>query len=349
MDVNKHMTPVFIVYVDGKRLDVEHEGALRRITVSDCLNGISSFSLIFETGDVKIWEKGIMSLESEVSIHLGYKDDVDEVFYGEITGVRGIFTANATEELEVIGHNVLHRLNHVQHCRSYEEKTASKVIKGILDGYGLKAEVDDFGADHAFQSEENRSDLEYIMELAEAYGKQVYASGSTVYVKSEITIRNDEVIYEWGKSLINLKAIQDITHVASENSNIGWDELKGEPFTGKAVMKDLPVKIEGSKDWTDVSKVGSGLFSGTKMDLSLKDTDDAKKIALGKLQTNSYSFGFAEGKGEGNYKLRPGVRVTVKMVGEAFEGEYMANAVTHVFDRRSGYTTEFTLKRNMCT
>ena len=77
MDANKHLTPVFIVYVDGKRLDVEHEGALRSITISDCLNGISTFSLVFDTGDVKIWEKGILSLESEVSIHLGYKDDVD--------------------------------------------------------------------------------------------------------------------------------------------------------------------------------------------------------------------------------------------------------------------------------
>lgn len=28
-DNNKHLTPVWIVYVDGKRLDTEHEGALK--------------------------------------------------------------------------------------------------------------------------------------------------------------------------------------------------------------------------------------------------------------------------------------------------------------------------------
>ena len=29
-DYNKHLTPVWIVYVDGKRLDTDHEGALKK-------------------------------------------------------------------------------------------------------------------------------------------------------------------------------------------------------------------------------------------------------------------------------------------------------------------------------
>jgi phage protein D len=40
--------------------------------------------------------------------------------------------------------------------------------------------------------------------------------------------------------------------------------------------------------------------------------------------------------------------INIKIVGEDFEGEYMANTVTHCFDRKSGYITEFALKRNMC-
>ena len=31
MGENKHLTPVWIVYVDGKRLDTDHEGALERM------------------------------------------------------------------------------------------------------------------------------------------------------------------------------------------------------------------------------------------------------------------------------------------------------------------------------
>jgi hypothetical protein len=344
----KHLTPVSIIYVDGRRLDSEHEGALRSITVNDRLNGIATFSVIFDTTNVKVLEEGFFSLESEISIHLGYKDDVEEVFSGEVLGFRGVFSESDSEQLEVTGCNILHKLNHASHFRSFEQKTPAAVIKGLIDGYSLKAEIDDFGISSAFLSEENRTDFEYLMELAGAYGKQIYAAGSTIYVKNEISIRQDEIIYEWGKSLVSLEAAQNICDLVSGVDFIGWDNLKNESFAGKAEMNDLSVKIGGSKDWTGISKGGNGNFTDTKVDLNCKDTDDAKQLALGVLQDNSFSFGFVQGMGEGNYKLRPGMRVTVKMVGETFEGEYMAQTVTHRYGHRTGYVTAFTLKRNMC-
>lgn len=39
-DDNRHLVPIFIIYADGVRLDTEHEGAVRRIRVSDRLDGI---------------------------------------------------------------------------------------------------------------------------------------------------------------------------------------------------------------------------------------------------------------------------------------------------------------------
>jgi phage protein D len=348
MSENKHLTPVFIVYVDGRRLDTEHEGALKTITIADCLNGMSQFSLVFETGGTKIKEKELLALESEVSIHLGYKDDVEEVFYGEITSFCGIFPENGPEQLEVCGNNVLHKLTRASHFRSYEKKKPSEIIKGMLESYSLKAEVDDFGIACDFQSEENRSDFDYLIETAGMYGKQVFADKSTVYVKDEITVRTDEVILEWGKSLIKLDSTQDIKELVSGVDFIGWDNQKNESFLGKGTLADIPVKVGGSNDWTKISKGGSGNCVSSNVDLNLHDSDEARQLAVGRLQSNSYSFNCANGKCEGNYKIRPGMRINIKMVGEDFEGEYMADAVTHCFDRKSGYITEFALKRNMC-
>ena len=348
MSENKHLTPVWIIYVDGRRLDTEYEGALRSITVTDRLNGVSSFSVVFDTSEVKVREKNLISHGSEISIHLGYKDDVEEVFSGDVLGFLGIFPEAGTEQLVVSGRSVLQRLNRGARARSFEKKTASDVITGIIDGYSLKAEVEAFGAARDFQTEEDQTDLDYILMLAEAYGKQVYAYGSTIYVKSEVSVRSDEIIYEWGKSLISLEAAQNSHDLLSEVDFLGWDNLKSESFAGKAVLKDIPVKIGGGKDWSKITIGGNVEYADTKPDLNSRDRDEAKQLALGLLQNNSYSFGYAEGKGEGNYRLRPGMRVTVKMVGERFEGEYTASTVTHRFDMRSGYITEFTLKRNMC-
>ncbi|QQO09018.1 phage late control D family protein [Breznakiella homolactica] len=348
MSENKHLTPVWIIYVDGKRLDVKHEGALRRITVNDRLNGVSTFSVLFDTTETKVRDLGLISLESEISIHIGYKDDVEELFSGEVLAFRAVFPEYGTEQLEVTGCNVLHKLARGSSYRSFEEQSPSDIISGLIDSYSLKADVDSFGTAQPFSSEEGLSDYEYLMRVAGAYGKDVFADKTTVYVKDEISVRSDEVIFEWGKSLISFEAEQNIRNLLSRCDYIGWDPLKNESFTGGAALSDIAHTVGGSSDWTGVSKGGGGKFTALAADFGLKDADDAKQQAAGMLQKNSFSFGRASGSAEGNYKLRPGMRVTIKMVGEAFEGEYIADSVCHRFDHRSGYVTEFGLKRNMC-
>jgi phage protein D len=348
MSENKHLTPVWIIYVDGRRLDVAHEGALRRITITDRLNGISSFSIVFDTTEVKVREEGLFSLESEISIHLGYKDDIAEVFSGEVLAFRAIFPETGAEQLEVSGCSVLHKLAHAVRIHDFEEKTVSDIIRGIVDAYSLQLEMEDFGASWAFSSRQGCTDYKYLADCAAMYGKNFYAAGNKIYIGDEITVRTDEIIYEWGKSLITFEASQNIRNVISDIDYIGWDPQKEESLVGTAGLSDLAVKVGGSNDWTGISNGGNGKFKELQMEMALVDGENAKQLALGKLQRNSYAFCRASGSGEGNYKLRPGMRVTVKMVGESFVGDYIADTVTHLFDPGGGYSTGFTLKRNMC-
>jgi phage protein D len=328
-------------------MDVEHEGALRSVRIKDQLNGISSAGIVFDSSEVKVSEKGQIKLGSEVSIHLGYKDEVEEVFSGEATGLRKVLSEGGGEEIEVEVSNVLHRLAHGVHSRSFEEKGVSDIIKGIIEGYSLQAEVEGFGSSQAFASEDEQSDYEYVIKNANGYGKQVYATGNTIYVGSEISVREDEIIYEWGKSLIRFDGEQNIRGLVSGIGYLGWDPLKNESFIGEASLTDIEVKVGGGKDWTGVSKGGKGNYEEVRINQNIKDAEDAKRLAIGTLQKNSYRFSKAAGGGEGNYKLRPGMRVTIKMTGESFDGEYIAWDVTHCFDYREGYKTAFTLKRNM--
>jgi phage protein D len=249
--------------------------------------------------------------------------------------------------LEVTGSNILHKFTHASHFRNFEGKSPSDVIKGLADSYALKPEVEDFGASRDFLTEEGLSDYEYLLTTADAYGKHIFASGSALYVGNEISVRADEIVYEWGKSLVKFEGFQDISRLTSGVDCIGWDFLKNEPFTARASLPDIPVKIGGANDWTGVSKGGGGKFVETLINYSLKDADEAKQFAVGRLQGNSFLFGYAGGSGEGDYRLRPGMRVTIKMVGESFAGEYRAHAVKHSLNFQRGYTTGFILQRNM--
>lgn len=348
-DENKTLTPVWICYVDGKRLDTKHEGALKNIKVVDTLNGVGQCSLLFDTSAEKLLELGTFSLESEISVHLGYKDDVEEVFNGEITGFASKFEEYGHEMVEVICCNAIYKLMHGKHFTSIENKTCSDAIKDILDAYSLSAEIDSFGASYEFANIHALTDYEYIEECCQKYGKDFYAYGTKVYIKDNIEVRSDDVIFEWGKSLINFYPVQTIRNLYSEVNVSGWDSAKCEAISANAKIADVPVKIGGSNDWTKVSKGGNGKWVHNVIEKSVFDNEDAKNIALGILQQNSFRFITAEGKSEGTYKLLPGMHVTIKYVGKVFEGEYIAQTVTHDFDILNGYTTSFTLKRNMCS
>jgi phage protein D len=348
MSENKHLTPVWIVYVDGSRLDTDHEGALTNIEINDFLNGISTFSILFDTSHINIRNSGLISLESEISIHMGYKDDVGEVFFGDVLGFKAILPEHGVTQLEVKGCNVLHRLNHGVHNKGFEDKSPPDAMKAVIDSYSLDAEVEDFGSVSPFFAVEGQTDYEFLLNTADAYGKNVFAAENTIYVAKEISVSSDEIIFEWGKSLISLDSEQNITEQISGFDYLGWDQVKNESFTGHAEPADISLKIGGTNQWADISKGGSGKFSGSTITSAQKDADTAKQAAIGLLQKNSFLFETAQGKAEGTYKLRPGMRVTIKMAGESFDGEYIAESVNHHFDHTGGYTTGFTLKRNMC-
>ena len=77
------------------------------------------------------------------------------------------------------------------------------------------------------------------------------------------------------------------------------------------------------------------------------DSEDAKQRAEGYLQNRSMEYQTGEGKCEGNWRLVPGTRVTVKYVGEAFSGEYIAERVVQELSVSRGFMTEVYVKRNM--
>lgn len=346
---NKTLTPVWICYVDGKRLDTKHEGALKSIVVKDTLNGVGHCSLMFDCSAEKLLELGDLSLDSQISVHLGYKDDVEEVFCGIITDFAACFKEFGHEQVEVICSNALHQLDHGNKAFSAENKSYSEVIKELIEKYSLTADVDPFGAKFEFLSFAGMTDYELLKRYAGQYGKDFYAYGSKIYVKDNIQIRDDEIIFEWGKSLIEFYPKQSLNGILSEVTCNIWDSEKCIAVSGTANISELPVKVGGSNDWTKVSKGGNGIYIHNIYDVQSFDEEDAKNIAMGYLQKNSFEFMTASGKAEGNYKLLPGMRVNIKYTGKVFEGEYIAESVTHTFDIVSGYTTSFTLKRNMCS
>lgn len=112
-------------------------------------------------------------------------------------------------------------------------------------------------------------------------------------------------------------------------------------------LVEVPVKVGGGRSWEDNSKAAGGRWHSTIMEESLRDREEAVVLAKAYLQNLSMQYQTAECKCEGDQRIFPGMRVTVKYVGESYSGEYIANHVIHEFSVYGGYTTTVYLKRNM--
>ena len=129
---NRTLTPVWIAYVDGVRLGTGYEGALRRIYIHDRLDFAGTASLLFGSSPLDFCNDGTFTIGSEVSIHLGYKDDVHEVFAGDVTGFSPRLDEYSSPLMEVKMHSKLHRLNKGTKCASFEHKTPAGIIRDIV-------------------------------------------------------------------------------------------------------------------------------------------------------------------------------------------------------------------------
>ena len=345
---NRTLTPVWIAYVDGRRLGTGYEGALKRIYIHDRLDFAGNASLLFGIPPLDFCNEGTFAIGSEVSIHLGYKDDVHEVFAGEVTGFAPRLDECSSPPTEVKIHSKLLRLNKGTRCASFEHKTPAGIIRDIVQGYNLNADVEDFGPEYSYIEQKNFTDYGYIMYLAGKYGKTVYCHGNTVYVKTEITPTDDDVVLEWGKSLISARTKTDLAAQLSAVAATGWDMRKCAGFTATATMKDVPLKIGGEYCWEDNAKgydphKVEQLCSG-----SFTDGKNAMEVARSVLLGRSMQFQSCDARTEGNSRIRTGNRLTVKYLGKHSDGEYLVYSVEHDFSVQDGYFTTCHLKRNFC-
>ena len=345
---NKTLTPIWIVYADGARLPWKYDGALRKIRVFERLNSIGTASLVFGMSAPDFDNDDVFCEGSEVSVHLGYKDDVEEVFSGEVTGFAPRLGEYGAPRMEVQIETKLHRLDKGVHAKAFESKTTSRIIEEIITKQNLKAVVEDFGPMHNYTEQRNITDYDYITQLAYKYGKTVWCQGNTIYVKTEITPSDDDVILEWGKSIISARAKTNIIKQLSAATCTGWSMMDCRSFAATATMKDIPLKIGGEYSWEDNSKGYDPKRTEQITTEETLDEEDAAAVAKAYIQNRSFKFQRCDIKTQGNYHIKPGNRLTVKYIGKQNDGEYLIESMEHTLDIQEGFITKCHLIRNFC-
>ena len=348
----RRLVPICIMYLNGIRLNTACDGAFRGIRVLDALGKVGQCIITFDFAELGK-ENRLEFADSyacELSVHLGYKDDTREVFRGIITAT-GVEHTRYGSKFLVTASSYLSLLEHGRRTRTFEHITPSQAIKRTLERYDLQVvDCEPFGPVIPYWQSQEKTDLRTITDIAKSYGRDIYCFGKNVYVKRLMTMHQDEHIYEWGKSLIELEVDESVKEQVCAVCVLGWNILESKPVRGMVKIADLEQKMGGRQVWTELmankndESVNQTYYVYDHM---VKDIAQAKERADAILREKSFKYMRAEGVGEGNHRLATGSTVTLKYVSKACDGEYIAYAVIHNFNLEDGYTTKFGLKRNM--
>jgi len=342
----KTLVPSFVIHVNGSRLAVEKEAEIKEIVVFEKIDSPSSFAIKFSDMKREFTDSEDFSVGSKIKITMGYKDEIEELMIGEVTSLTPMYRKHADDILVVKGHNHLHRLARAKKTRSFSEKTDSEIVKQIADDAGLQSEIDDVGASHLFTAQRNQTDYDYIMNMAKKFNCKVWAKEEKLFFKKLEENSGEDVVVEWGKTLVEFYPVLDSTQLITAVEVRGWDKDKIEVITGQATLDDIELKIGGDKIGSNDVKDN---FKEEKMiyiDENIVDKDGADKIALDMITDNSLKYITATGRCEGNNKIRSGMIIQVNEVGSRFTGKYYVNSVKHVLSPELGYSTFFELSRN---
>jgi prophage tail gpP-like protein len=313
------LKPIYKVKIGSETFEPGAQSPLVSIRVSQDIDiPADSFETVFGVSDktMKIKEG------DEVTIQIGYEEDLKDVFKGTVDGVsyvtvRGLNTATKLLEL---------RVNQV-----YLNMNAGQIVKDLAKKAGIKLEASDGVKFSVYYLDNSKNAHEHICELAKKCGFDAY-----------MTPEGDLVFKKYTKGTV---------HVLEYGKNVIQAEVQEDRPTVKSVMVqgESASSFKGADSWPWLTKKE---VSGTKegannkgaeilvQDASIKETGAAGTMAGALMENMSRTFSGAV-KIVGDAGIKLGETVEIKgMNNSKMNGEFQVRSVEHIISKALGFTTQ---------
>jgi phage protein D len=296
---------------------------------------------IFEIG-----KKIRLGFVSSTTSDNNFKQEIkDFLIEGEITAIEVHFNEKSQAPIIVRGYDLSHRLHRGRHNRSFLNETDTDIAKKIAKEVGIKvgSNVEQSGEAYEYVFQENQTNMEFLRERAATIGFELFIQGQELYFRKPKS--RDTLKLKW---LVNLSSFS--TRVASAEQ-VSAVEVRSWDYTQKRLISAT------AKSEQIVTETGHkhGSSTSTKFDLDRQQpkitvvdrpvfsTKQAEKMAQALCDELGGEFVYADGKAEGNPKIRPGTVVELEGMGDRFSGKYYVTETRHFYHQRV-YKTEFSVR-----
>lgn len=265
--------------------------------------------------------------DDAVSVSLGYKDKLTDVFKGLVDFVDLDFYS-----ARVFGLNSISKLLRLRVDRFYEHQSCGAIVSDLAN----KAKVSTSNIEDGIQLpyyavDSNKNAYEHIRELAERCGFEVYTTSDDKLAFKKYQASSPKT-FEYAKNIIGVsKFDQDLI------------------FEKVRVLGESPSGSKGADaaHWLTKKLVQGATGSGAELlvqDRAIRNTDSASSVAKARLERIKKAVEMVvDVVGDATVMLNDTVKIE-GMPESSLNGEYQVRGVEHYLSKSKGFTTSLRLR-----
>jgi phage protein D/phage baseplate assembly protein gpV len=331
--------PRFDVRISGLTMAADVANQVLSLKVETDLDLAGSFGIVVRNPDNMLLDSALFDLGKTVEIHLGYGNDLQPAFLGEITSIEPSFPQDGPPVVRVAGYDKSYKMRRKQpEPTDYKFMNDSIIAARIAVENGLIPIVDPTpGLIEKITQVE--SDMAFLKARARKYFFDVYVEWDRLHFQFPRP-QTAAYVLEWGHNLSSFSPRISSAGLAGLQIIRGYNQELAQTIFGIALAADFNLdNLEERLGSSAIDLLTSLARRGIRKN-TIENPLDA--IVLAKSLLQDILEGMYEGTGMcvGIPDLRAGSFVAIQGVGKRFSGTYRVRKVTHTIDD-NGFRTEF--------
>jgi len=312
------------------------------------VTGMFTFTLVcWDSAEMRVrWiDDDFFTEGNDVEIDMGYRDSMETLFKGEITGLEPQFPNAQPPVLTVRGYDRRHRLMGRRKTRTFLKMKDSEIAGQVARDWSLTPEVENTQVTLDYVLQNNQTDFEFLQERAKRIGYEMVVTDTTLHFRPRksngsavLTLRREAELLDFSARLTAMGQVEEVCVQ-------GWDPKDKKEVTARSQTGDER-QMGGSASGPVATRRAFSGTGHTTVHMPLLSQAEADQLARGWF--GEMALRYVEGHGIciGHPDLRAGTLVEIEGLGRRFSGTYYVTSTEHSYRPNVGYRTAFSVRRN---
>ena len=217
------LAPEFAIRINGSALPNEAVADMIAINLVEDVDAPSMCTVTlsgWDTVDMKVkWiDHKLFREGNPIEIEMGYRDHLEVVFSGEITGLEPDFPEASPPTFTVRAYDRRHRLMRQRKTHSFLNLKDSDIASQLARTTGLQPKVEDSKVKLPYVLQHNQTDLEFLLGRARRIDYEVVVEDRTLLFrprkienKAKLTLRRDIELLEFRPRMTTMRQVEEFT------------------------------------------------------------------------------------------------------------------------------------------